>query len=114
MAGIPAPGQWKSSLFSCCDDVGLCFITLIVPCVTFGKNAEAAGVTSCMLGALAMFIPLVNIFCLVKVRGAIREQNGIEGGVVGDFFMIICCGLCAMTQEAREVAGGPGGVVPRV
>ena len=35
--------MWRSSLFGCFDDFGLCIITYIVPCYTFGKNAEAMG-----------------------------------------------------------------------
>ena len=35
--------MWKSSLFGCFDDLGLCIITYLVPCYTFGKNAEAMG-----------------------------------------------------------------------
>ena len=46
-------------------------ITWLVPCVTFGQNAEAVGVTSCVMGAIALFIPIVNLYCLIKVRGKI-------------------------------------------
>ena len=48
---------------------------MIVPCVTFGQNAEAAGVTSCVMGGLAMFVPLLNLYCLIKVRGEHQSNN---------------------------------------
>ena len=49
-----------------------------VPCIPFGMNIENAGIASCLMGAIYAFIPLVNIFCWIKVRGAIREKNGID------------------------------------
>ena len=54
-------------------------IAWIVPCVTFGQNAEAAGTaSSCLIGGIFFLIPLLNIVCWIQTRGAIREQHGIE------------------------------------
>ena len=53
-------------------------MTSFLSFVAMGKNAEAVGVNSCVVGALLMFVPIVNIVCWVKIRGAIREKHGIE------------------------------------
>ena len=53
-------------------------MTWFVPCVTIGQNAEASGVSSCVGGAVLSLIPIVNLICMVKIRGAIREKYNIE------------------------------------
>ena len=70
----------------------------------FGKNAEHLG-ESCILYALALFVPLLDLYCLVSVRGRIREQKGIEGTCLKDLLCVWCCGPCALVQEARVRAG---------
>lgn len=37
------------------------------------------------------------------MRSKIRTKYGIEGGIVGDFFSVLCCGLCAITQQTRQL-----------
>jgi len=106
-------GEWAKGTFACMDSCGTCIVTMFVPFVTFGKNAEAAGVTSCLMGGLSMFVPLLNLYCLIKVRGAIREKYGIEGSVVKDIACILCCGFCSIIQEAAQVAQAPGEAVDR-
>ena len=60
---------------------------------------------------IALFVPLLNIYALLKIRGKIRETKGIEGGLVGDLLTICFCGICALVQEAQEVQGmSPGGM----
>lgn len=75
-------------------------ITYIVPCYTFGKNAEQLG-ESCIMYALSQFVPILNIWCRVSVRSKIREQKGIQGSCMHDCLMHWFCGLCALVQEAR-------------
>jgi len=108
--------DWNSSLLGCFDDCGLCVLTWCLPCVTFGKNAEASHVTSCCLGGLALLVPCVNLYCLVKVRGAIRHQHRIEGSLIMDVLLILLCSLCTITQEARELKHHHGGApaIPRI
>jgi len=74
---------------------------------------EAMGKQSCLMGAILFFIPLVNIFCWVTLRGEIREKNGIEGGFCGDLLTICFCGLCALVQENAQATKGSGGDMPR-
>jgi len=106
-------GEWNHGLFGCFDDFGTCIISWFVPCVTFGQNAEASGVTSCFLGALLMFVPLVNLICWVKIRGAIREKHNIEGSLFNDLMAICCCGLCALVQEAQQCKNSPAAAIAR-
>ncbi|KAK7500824.1 hypothetical protein BaRGS_00008068 [Batillaria attramentaria] len=101
--------EWKNGLCGCFGNPGICLITFFVPCYQFGKNAEAVG-ENCGVCCLVYMIPVLNILAGTKVRGSVREQKGIEGGVVGDFLAHLCCAPCAIVQEAQELAGaGEGG-----
>lgn len=105
--------DWGHGLFSCMDDCGVCIITWLLPCITFGQNAEAVGETSCLMGALALFVPLLDIYCLWKVRGAVREKYGIEGSVINDLICVLLCPLCTIIQEAQQIKEGGGGAMAR-
>lgn len=102
-------GDWQHGLCGCFDNLGICIVTYFVPCYTFGKNAETVG-ESCLTCGIAFLVPLVNIFAWLKIRGKIREQRSIAGSTINDLFLICCCSLCALTQEAQEVQGTPGGM----
>lgn len=75
-------------------------LSFICPCIQFGRNAEALG-ESCVMYALSQFVPLLNIYCRVSVRGKIREQKGIDGSCFKDLLCSWCCGPCALAQEAQ-------------
>ena len=121
--------DWSHGLFSCFEDCSTCeyrcevtrrYLHLVIccccccffagilawfcPCYVFGKNAEQLG-ESCILYALALFVPLLDLYCLVSVRGRIREQKGIEGTCLKDLLCVWCCTLCTLVQEARVRSG---------
>lgn len=52
-------------------------ITILLPCYTAGKNAEAVG-QNCMAHAIYTIIPIVNIYFSATTRGKIRELKSIE------------------------------------
>jgi Cys-rich protein (TIGR01571 family) len=95
-------GEWQHGLCGCFDDMKTCIIAYIVPCYVFGKNAEIVG-ESCILCALAFYVPGLNIFAETKVRGLIREKKGIDGSCFNDLLMWVFCWPCALIQEAQEV-----------
>ena len=96
-------GEWTNGLCGCFGDIKLCLITYIVPCYTAGKNAEAVG-EDCVKYGIFSVLPIANFVCGAKIRRLIREQKGIAGTPVNDCLMHICCTLCALVQEAREVS----------
>ena len=96
--------MWKSSLFSCFDDLRLCIITYIVPCYTFGKNAEAMG-ENCLCCAVTYMLPIVQFVAAVRIRGHVRTMKSIPGSTCRDFVIILFCPFCALIQEANEVRG---------
>ena len=93
---------WQHGLFGCFDDMKTCIIAYILPAYVFGKNAEKVG-ESCILCALALYVPGLNIFARTKVRGLIRESKGIEGSCFNDLLMCLFCCSCTLIQEAQEV-----------
>lgn len=95
-------GEWQNGLFGCFSNCGTCIITYLAPCYTAGKNAEAVGEGCVLYGCLAILGP-IGMYTRATIRGKIREQKGIEGGFGGDCIMAVCCGLCALVQEANEI-----------
>lgn len=77
---------------------GLCSFCL--PCVQFGRNAEAVG-ENCMMYGLSQLVPLLDLYCRTMIRGKIREQKGIEGTCINDLLCHFCCTACALAQEGQ-------------
>ncbi|XP_003382496.1 PREDICTED: protein PLANT CADMIUM RESISTANCE 3-like [Amphimedon queenslandica] len=96
-------GEWQNGICGCFGDCCTCLLSFMCPCIQFGRNAEALG-ESCVMYALSQFVPLLNLYCRVTIRGKIREQKGIEGSCFNDLLCSWCCGPCALAQEAQELA----------
>ena len=99
--------EWENSLFGCFGNIGVCIITFLCPCYTQGKIGGATG-SSCLVCGILQLIPLVNLLCATSLRGKVREQKGIEGGLLGDFLAMWCCYFCGLCQAAKE-SGAMGG-----
>ncbi|ESP00582.1 hypothetical protein LOTGIDRAFT_203561 [Lottia gigantea] len=97
---------WQHSIFGCFDNLGVCIITYFVPCYTFARTSEQVG-ESCLLCGILYFIPLVDIFAVVSVRGKVREHKGIGGSCLEDLLYHVFCHPCALVQEAQEMQHGP-------
>ncbi len=96
-------GEWQNGICGCFNNCGMCIFTYFIPCYTFGKTAEAVGDGCCLCG-ICLLVPLVNLFAICNVRGKVRENKGIDGGAVGDFFATFCCPFCVVIQIAQEMA----------
>jgi Cys-rich protein (TIGR01571 family) len=94
--------DWQHGLFACFNNLGLCIFTYIVPCYTFGKTAQTLG-HDCCVCAIALLIPLVNIYALTTTRAKIRKYKDIEGNICQDFFTVFCCHFCSIIQQAQEM-----------
>ena len=75
-------------------------ITLLLPCYTAGKNAEAVGEDS-ILHAIAYMVPILNIFSRTTIRGKIRETKGIAGSTCDDCLTVTFSSIISLVQEAR-------------
>lgn len=56
---------------------------------------------------LVYFVPILNLFEWVNIRGKIREQNGIDGTPLNDCLTIFFCPFCALAQEGMEIKNIP-------
>jgi len=101
--------DWSNGLCGCFNDCGICIVSYIVPCYTFGKNAEALG-ESCMLCGLASLFGLPLVIFGALHRQKMREAKSIEGSLVGDIVAYLCCPLCAIVQMRQESKDGLPGV----
>ena len=104
--------QWSNGLCGCFNNFGVCIVTYFVPCYTAGKNAESVG-ENCLMCGLIQFVPLLNIYFRATVRGKIREQKGVEGGLVGDLLIHLCLPCCGLIQEAQEMQAVGGQAIAR-
>lgn len=94
-------------LFSCCDDMGVCcFGYWCLPCL-FGKNAEKIDGKNCCLMCCLYGLSssiylcwLPHLFERQKLR---KKYNLKEDPACGDILATVCCGPCAICQEAREL-----------
>uniref|UniRef100_A0A1I8FTD5 MFS domain-containing protein n=1 Tax=Macrostomum lignano TaxID=282301 RepID=A0A1I8FTD5_9PLAT len=84
-----------------CEISSLCLITYLVPCYTFGMNAEAVG-ENCFVCGLGMVCGLSFILGPM-IRSKIRERQGIPGSFMADCCIWFFCGFCALVQEGLEV-----------
>ncbi|XP_069107940.1 uncharacterized protein [Argopecten irradians] len=97
---------WQHGLLGCMDNCTLCLITYILPCYTFGKNAEAMG-ESCCCCAMTYLFPVIHLVAAVNIRGKIRAEKGIDGTLCNDLLIALFCPFCALVQEANEIRGAP-------
>ncbi len=93
--------DWQHGLFGCFDNLTVCIITYFAPCYTQGKVAESVG-ENCLLCGLALCVPILDIYAICSIRQKVRETKNIEGGLVGDLLVTLCCAPCALCQEAQE------------
>lgn len=81
------------------------------PCYASGKVAESLG-KSCLLHGCLALTP-IRLCTGTWLRGQVREKYNIEGNTCTDLLSHLCCGCCAIIQEANEIQGrgdGPGGM----
>jgi len=95
-------GGWDTGLCDCFSDCKVCIVTYFCGVCQIAYQKAAVEEHECGCGD---FIPacIFPFCCAVSVRGKIREKYGIEGGCCGDFMTLLFCGLCALTQQTRQL-----------
>ena len=101
--------EWKTGIFGCFDDLKLCVVTWLFPCLTTGKIAESLGTDTCFMGGCKIFIPCYNLFYLKGQRDAVREKQGIADEGCAGWLYICCLGGLSVMQTARELGVDPLG-----
>ncbi|KAK7097939.1 placenta-specific gene 8 protein-like [Littorina saxatilis] len=89
------PRDWTSSLCSCCDDMGSCILGAFCPCILACQITSDMGESSC--------VPCCVPGWLIVLRSKLRTQHNIQGTVMDDCCVTVCCGNCVMCQMAREL-----------
>ncbi|KAK9122531.1 hypothetical protein Sjap_012133 [Stephania japonica] len=126
---------WNSGICACCDDPQSCCIGLVCPCYVYGRNAEFLGSGSFVGSCLAHCIlwgGSTALCCLVtdgillglsgcvvagyayRYRRALRSKYNLPEEPCGDFTTHVCCHLCAVCQEYREIRDRSGKSVSSV
>ncbi|XP_078148905.1 cell number regulator 5-like [Carex rostrata] len=123
--GLVETNQWSSGICACFDDPHSCCLGTLCPCVLFGKNAESLGsgtasgscTTHCLLwgllagvsciltgGILLVLMPGCTIACCASQnRRALREKYNLPELPCNDCCTHLCCHMCALCQESREI-----------
>ncbi|EFJ51224.1 hypothetical protein VOLCADRAFT_103596 [Volvox carteri f. nagariensis] len=108
-------GEWSTSFCGCCAEPGgaaTCFYTWCCPYCAFGSEVAKLGPEVCCggncYGACLAYYCLFSLglccFMHMSVRGHIRQKYGINGNGCNDCLLTMCCPLCAICQETREIA----------
>eukprot|EP00824_Muranothrix_gubernata_P020041 TRINITY_DN40264_c0_g1_i1.p2 TRINITY_DN40264_c0_g1~~TRINITY_DN40264_c0_g1_i1.p2 ORF type:complete len:133 (-),score=27.34 TRINITY_DN40264_c0_g1_i1:98-448(-) len=108
-----APTTWSSGIFDCFNDFNSCLCGLCCGCCVAAQNKAAVDDRPTTL--------CDYLFCPPEyfTRQQIRAKYGMEEAVCGDCMLMICCGPCALCQDARELkarraAGGSQMQAPQV
>ena len=94
--------EWAHGLCGCFDNMGICLMAFIAPCVSFGQTAETLGKSCCIYGWL-FAVPFLNCLLEVQQRLEIRNIRDIPGSFLGDLLLVSLCTPCTLAQEAQEV-----------
>ncbi|XP_071755227.1 cornifelin homolog A-like [Centroberyx gerrardi] len=94
--------MWTSSLFNCCDDMGVCCLGFWCPCCLACQVSSDFGECLCL--------PLVDVIsggtvpaATMAIRSTMRERYHIQGSMFDDCCIVTFCSACAWCQMAREV-----------
>ncbi|CAL8326599.1 unnamed protein product [Lota lota] len=93
--------MWSTSLFSCCDDMGICCLGFCFPCVLACQVSSDHGEGLClpMLEMLSGIVPAVAM----GLRISVRERYRIQGSICDDCCVVTFCSSCSYCQMAREL-----------
>eukprot|EP01130_Rhizamoeba_saxonica_P005518 TRINITY_DN21_c0_g1_i3.p1 TRINITY_DN21_c0_g1~~TRINITY_DN21_c0_g1_i3.p1 ORF type:complete len:124 (+),score=17.52 TRINITY_DN21_c0_g1_i3:44-373(+) len=93
---------WDTGLFDCFSNPKVCVISWF--CGPCQGAYQMAGVEDreCTPVDLILMI-FCGFCCIIKTRGLIRDKFGIEGSLVMDILHIWCCGICAISQQTRQL-----------
>ncbi|RNA07722.1 placenta-specific protein 8 [Brachionus plicatilis] len=94
----PNPGEFRHSLFGCCDNCSDCLCAYFCPnCYSYCASQDAGEGT--LMSCIHCFLFPCTLCCL---RNAVRGKRGIEGGCCKDFCISYLCPCCAIIQIRRE------------
>ena len=89
-------------LFQCCLEKRSCFMSSLLPCVSFGLTLEKANQAGCVAGVCAY-----SLCCCIAAgdnRGHVEEYVGVsDSGLCLNAAIHLFCGPCALAQESRAV-----------
>ena len=95
--------QWSHGLCGCFNNVNICLISWLLPCVTFGQTQDKLLGRSCGLYGCLFAVPILGCILQADQREVLRGLRGIPGSILQDCLMVMFCTPCTLTQEAQEV-----------
>ncbi|KAF6998340.1 hypothetical protein CFC21_014464 [Triticum aestivum] len=106
--------SWSTGLCGCFHETttlaAVSCLTFFCPCVAFGRIAEIVdkgAISCCASGTLYMLLAMTTVvgtgFYSCCYRAKLREEHGLAEKPCGDCCVHFFCGLCALSQEYREL-----------
>ncbi|GLC46336.1 hypothetical protein PLESTB_001000300 [Pleodorina starrii] len=108
--------DWSTGFCSWCAEpggFGLCLYTYFCPCCSYGSMVGKMGPEEVFCGgnccgACCCYAILwdLGLCCLLHMgaRRRIREKYGIQSNGCNDCMLTMCCPLCAICQETRQLS----------
>eukprot|EP00998_Keelungia_sp_KM082_P012751 NODE_9137_length_526_cov_251.150376_g9114_i0.p2 GENE.NODE_9137_length_526_cov_251.150376_g9114_i0~~NODE_9137_length_526_cov_251.150376_g9114_i0.p2 ORF type:complete len:112 (+),score=24.20 NODE_9137_length_526_cov_251.150376_g9114_i0:73-408(+) len=93
---------WDANLFECLADVKICLVSWCCGVCQLAHQKAVVEGHECGIGDL-IITWLCAFCCAVKIRGAIRDKYGIGGSVLTDCLTVWLCGICALSQQHRQL-----------
>jgi Cys-rich protein (TIGR01571 family) len=108
--------MWRTELFDCCQEPGICVLSLLFPCATIGQNEEmksgpngvgcfCSGLTACAIFTLCSFIPFLWPLwpCyLGSQRSSTRALYNIQGDSCTDCLCHLVCSPVSQDQKHKK------------
>jgi len=105
-------GAWDTGLCDCFSDCKVFLVSwFCAPCQIAQQIATVEG-RECSAG-LTIASCFFSLCCAIKARRLVREKYGIVGSGGSDCCTVFCCGLCAISQQTRQIrlrGDKPGGM----
>ena len=77
----------------------------MIPCVSYGQNAEKAGTCGFVPAMLCFFVPFYNIYLGARTREDTRKKYDIDGSFCNDLFCFLVCTPCVIVQNQSQLDG---------
>ncbi|CAF1431598.1 unnamed protein product [Rotaria sp. Silwood1] len=104
---MPGTNDWNESLCGCLNDCGSCCYGFFCLSCLFGSNAKKISGHNCVIMCCLYSILTSCYLCWLPhlfERQSLREKYNLrENPSCGDCPTTLCCGPCALCQEAREI-----------
>ncbi|XP_019176486.1 PREDICTED: protein PLANT CADMIUM RESISTANCE 2-like [Ipomoea nil] len=107
----PLTNAWSTQLCDCFSDIKISFITIFLPCVTFGRIAEFINEGHTTWWEHALMFAFCHVLTLSQgssiyscyYRTKMRNKYALNGNIFMDFLLHLFCMRLSLCQQYRQL-----------